>query len=349
MRRLDLRSSVVIWTTTPWTIPANRAISFSSKIAYGLYRVTSGAETIGRKWGDLHACRQSLRRRRVQSCEGRKLRAVSDIDPQDCLSVNAFIRSPRRYRTTSFKIPLLDGDHVTDDTGTGFVHTAPGHGRDDFDIWMAHGRELAARGIDTRIPYTVDADGFFTKEAPGFTGRRVIDDKGNKGDANEAVIKALIEAGNLVARGKLKHQYPHSWRSKKPVIFRNTPQWFIALDKPMDSTSFETRAAHAPQDEGALRNTSTLREIALSEIARTKWYPAAGENRITGMIANRPDWVVSRQRAWGVPIAIFVNKDTKEILDRRQGQPAHRRRLRARRRRRLVRGRRRRALSFPRI
>ena len=134
-----------------------------------------------------------------------------------------------------FDVPLLDGDHVTDDTGTGFVHTAPGHGRDDFDIWMANKAELEARGIDTRIPYTVDADGFFTKEAPGFEGRRVIDDKGNKGDANEAVIKALIEAGNLLARGKLKHQYPHSWRSKKPVIFRNTPQWFIALDKPIEN------------------------------------------------------------------------------------------------------------------
>ncbi|MGL5734717.1 MAG: class I tRNA ligase family protein, partial [Beijerinckiaceae bacterium] len=139
------------------------------------------------------------------------------------------------------------------------------------------------------ISYTVDADGFFTEDAPGFTGRRVITDKGEKGDANEAVIKALIEAGNLVSRGRLKHQYPHSWRSKKPVIFRNTPQWFIAMDKRVDALGGKT-----------------LRDVALQAIKDTQWVPAAGENRINGMIANRPDWVVSRQRAWGVPICVFV-------------------------------------------
>ena len=130
-----------------------------------------------------------------------------------------------------FTVPLLPGDHVTDDTGTGFVHTAPGHGREDFDVWTANARELEQRGINTTIPYTVDENGAFTDHAPGFTGKRVINDKGEKGDANEAVIKALVEAGKLLARGRLKHQYPHSWRSKKPVIFRNTPQWFIAMDK----------------------------------------------------------------------------------------------------------------------
>ena len=190
-----------------------------------------------------------------------------------------------------FDVPLLPGDHVTDDAGTGFVHTAPGHGREDFDIWTANARQLEARGINTTIPYTVDENGAFTEQAPGFTGKRVINDKGEKGDANEAVIKALVEAGNIIARGRLKHQYPHSWRSKKPVIFRNTPQWFIAMDKAIAGTK------------------NTLREIALREIEHTRWVPAAGENRINGMIESRPDWVISRQRAWGVPIAVFVREN----------------------------------------
>jgi isoleucyl-tRNA synthetase len=286
--------SILIWTTTPWTIPANRAISYSSKIRYGLYQVAKTHENNCAKTGSRYILADNLAHSvfTAAKIEGRRLQ---DVPVEDLAGLTCAHPLAGTIRGYEFQVPVLDGEHVTEDTGTGFVHTAPSHGRDDFDIWMANSRTLLAQDIDTRIPYTVDADGFFTSEAPGFEGRRVIDDEGNKGDANEAVIQALIKAGTLLARGRLKHQYPYSWRSKKPVIFRNTPQWFIALDKPIGGKE-------------------TLREIALSEIAVTRWYPASGENRITGMIANRPDWVVSRQRAWGVPIAIFVNKETKEIL-----------------------------------
>ncbi|HYW63913.1 MAG TPA: class I tRNA ligase family protein, partial [Bradyrhizobium sp.] len=145
------------------------------------------------------------------------------------------------------------------------------------------------------IPYTVDENGAFTDHAPGFSGKRVLNDKGEKGDANEAVIKALIDAHMLLARGRLKHQYPHSWRSKKPVIFRNTPQWFVAIDKDI-------------ADGGKAKPGDTLRARALHAISVTQWVPPSGQNRINGMIEARPDWVLSRQRAWGVPIAMFVRE-----------------------------------------
>jgi len=300
---------VVIWTTTPWTLPGNRAISFSSKISYGLYRVTQAADNNWAFPGAKFILADKLagdvfKAAKVEGFE--RLRDIRADELKDLVCAH-----PLAHLRYVFDVPLLDGDHVTDDVGTGFVHTAPGHGVDDFNIWLANGRRLAESGIDNRIPYTVDEDGFYTREAPGFDGKRVLTEKGEKGDANEAVMAELVKAGNLIARGRLKHQYPHSWRSKKPVIFRNTPQWFIAMDKPMDRAP---SGAHSSEPEGSRSNAPTLREIALEEISRTQWTPAAGENRIRGMIANRPDWVVSRQRAWGVPIAVFVKKGTHEIL-----------------------------------
>ncbi len=296
-------ASVVIWTTTPWTLPGNRAISFSSKITYGLYEVTDAPEDNWTRTGDRLILADNLAADVLGQARATAYSRVREVSAQE-LSV-LICTHPLAGMGYDFKVPLLDGEHVTDDAGTGFVHTAPSHGREDFEIWTASRNLLEERGINPAIPYPVDEDSFYTAHAPGFEGKRVITAKGEKGDANGAVIDALIAAGNLLSRGRVKHQYPHSWRSKKPVIFRNTPQWFIAMDKVIAGASAKAVGAAGTV---ASNTGDTLRARALDGIKTVEWVPAAGENRITGMIANRPDWVVSRQRAWGVPITVFVKE-----------------------------------------
>jgi isoleucyl-tRNA synthetase len=290
-------ASVVIWTTTPWTIPANRAISYSSKISYGLYEVTQAPAENWAKTGEKYVIADKLAAEVFAKAKVEAFEKRADVTADDLAGLICAHPLKGLGGGYEFGVPLLDGEHVTDDAGTGFVHTAPGHGLDDFEIWMNSTRLLGEKGIDTTIPYAVDDGGFYTADAPGFEGARVIDDNGKKGDANQRVITALAERGAMVARGRVKHSYPHSWRSKKPVIFRNTPQWFVYMDRDIDGAAGDT-----------------LRTRALNAIDATKFYPAAGQNRLRSMIADRPDWVLSRQRAWGVPITVFVEKSTGEIL-----------------------------------
>ena len=283
------KSAVVIWTTTPWTIPGNRAISFSFKIEYVLVEITTAPDGNWVKSGEMLILAKRLVEDAMKAARVESWRILGDVDPR-------YLTCEHPLATLGYKfdVPLLDGDHVSDDTGTGFVHTAPSHGAEDYVAWIEHQRELVAKGIDIHIPSPVGADGLYTKDAPGFEGLAVITQKGEKGPANDAVIRALIDAGNLIARARLNHQYPHSWRSKKPIIFRNTPQWFISMG---DGTK------------------DSLREKALKAIDATQFFPPSGQNRLRSMIEQRPDWVISRQRAWGVPIAVFVNRETGEILN----------------------------------
>ncbi len=266
-------ASVVIWTTTPWTIPGNRAVAYGEEIDYALVHVEDVGEGSHLVPGErllvalplLPAFGKDARmgaHTLVRVLKGAELSGAIAAHP---------LRGMAGDGGYAFDVPLLPGDFVTTEAGTGFVHIAPGHGEDDFNLGKQFGLP---------VPETVNDDGTFTMHAPGFTGLHVF-------KAHDAVYAACEAAGTLVAKSRLTHSYPHSWRSKKPVIFRATPQWFIAMD-----------------------DHNRIRAKALAAIDATHFVPDMGRNRIGSMVAARPDWCISRQRAWGVPIAVFVDKAT---------------------------------------
>jgi len=288
---LPAHSFVVIWTTTPWTIPGNRFIAFSPEISYGLYQIADATDGSLARAGENLLLADTLAETVAKQAKAvlSRVRTVSADELKALVAAH-----PLRSLGFGFEVKLLPGDHVTADTGTGFVHTAPGHGEEDFELVMSAFPDYARTNPDAFN--VVLPDGSFAPTVPAFAGKRILTDEGKDGDANGAVIKELMAHGKLLAKGSLRHSYPHSWRSKAPVIYRATPQWFVAIDKPF-------------------LNGKTLRQLALAGIEDTKWYPPRGKNRIGSMVEGRPDWVLSRQRAWGVPLAIFVEKATGQVLN----------------------------------
>ncbi len=265
--------SIVIWTTTPWTLPGNRAIAYGETLDYRILEIghARGARKV--------AVLAELADETMERCSVADCREIGRIAGADL--AGTVCRHPFRGRGYDFDVPLLAGRHVTTDQGTGFVHIAPGHGADDWALGMANGIE---------VPQTVGEDGAYFQDVPLFAGARVLDDDGAEGDANARVIAELSDSGCLLGAGRLRHSYPHSWRSKAPLIFRNTAQWFVSME------------------------SGGLRARALEAIDATRWVPPSGRERIRGMIETRPDWVLSRQRAWGVPISVFVHRGTGEVL-----------------------------------
>jgi isoleucyl-tRNA synthetase len=278
-------AAIVIWTTTPWTIPGNRAFSYGDKIEYVTVEVVAVAEGGFAKVGERLVFAKALRHSVEQAAKITESKVVGECMGTDM--AGTLCAHPLRGQGYEFDVPAIPGDYVTTEAGTGLVHIAPGHGQEDYEAVVAFNRKAAT---PIEIPETVAEDGSYFPHVPMFAGKVIYTAQGKPGDANGAVIKALIEAGALIAKGKLVHSYPHSWRSKAPLIFRNTPQWFISMEK------------------------NDLRKKALAAIDATKWVPRSGYNRLYSMIESRPDWVISRQRAWGVPIAVFVNKKTGDVL-----------------------------------
>jgi isoleucyl-tRNA synthetase len=266
-------ASVLIWTTTPWTMPGNRAIAAGAEFDYALVRIDSVNDGALARPGERVLVALALLPQLLDQAgiaTHHVLRLIKGADLEGTLCAH-----PLRGHGYEFDVPVLTADFVTTEAGTGFVHIAPGHGEDDFALGRAHGIE---------VPETVGDDGTYNPWVPIFAGQHVY-------KVADAMCAALTEAGGLLARDRLVHSYPHSWRSKAPLIYRATPQWFIRMDGP-----------------------DHIRARALAALDATRFVPEQGRNRIGSMVASRPDWCISRQRAWGVPIAVFVARATGEPL-----------------------------------
>ncbi|MDR2781972.1 MAG: isoleucine--tRNA ligase [Holosporaceae bacterium] len=251
----------VIWTTTPWTIPGNRAISYSKNLVYCLLQIDEKKIIVAKDLVENFSQTTGIACEKLCEFPGDLLKDVVCFHPFHNFGYG-------------FDVPLICGDHVESDAGTGLVHTAPGHGVDDFNV---------CKKLGIKVPATVNESGIYYDEVPMFAGKHVF-------KVDEDMLRALDNVGALLFRTSVTHSYPHSWRSKAPLIFRTTPQWFIGMD-----------------------NTG-LRKKALAEIEKAKWIPKQGYNRIKSFVENRGDWCVSRQRVWGVPLPLFVERKTGEPL-----------------------------------
>jgi isoleucyl-tRNA synthetase len=284
--------TIVIWTTTPWTIPQNRAVSYNLGISYGAYRIDELAEHSTAVIGEVIIIADKLAESVMAGgkvAAHTRLRDVSAQELDGLTLVHPYSGIEGGNGEWDFDVPMVAGDHVTDDAGTGFVHTAPSHGDDDYQMGLKYGLPMT---------YNIDPDGSYRADLPLFAGQSVITPEGKEGPANVSNIKALHSVGALFAKGKMKHSYPHSWRSKAPVIYRNTPQWFVAIDRALD--------------DGMGQYGDTIRQRALTSINDlVEWTPQTGRNRLYSMIEARPDWVLSRQRAWGVPLTCFIKAGAK--------------------------------------
>ena len=295
----DLKDAkVVIWTTTPWTIPSNKAVVYGADYSYGLYEITATPDECWADVGERFLLADKLAadvfgKARLEDDQWTRVRDVPADELAGLSLQHPLAGSEGSNGEWDGLRDFRAADFVTDDEGTGFVHCAPSHGMEEFELY----RDLGM--LQQVITYNVMDDGSFREDLPFFGGKRILRAKAKKGDwegdANAAVMSKLAEVGGLLARGKIKHSYPHSWRSKAPIIYRNTPQWFAAVDKAVG--------------DGQDTYGTTIRERALRSIDElVTWTPQKGRNRLYSMIEARPDWVLSRQRAWGVPLTCFTKK-----------------------------------------